>query len=137
MTVRFRRAGRSASWRVGELAIRSVGESTEDCRDPVEVMSDVGVDAGVAGPRAALAERRETDQRPTIVDVVRQRTAAVALQDTSSSPGNYGDRCSAAAGRRLCSSLPTELRQRDSLQSFICLRLPDHDALRLLLGSAV
>lgn len=54
-------------------------ESTEDCRYPLEVMPDVGVDTGKARPRAAVAERRETNERPATVDVVRQRTTAVTL----------------------------------------------------------
>ena len=57
-------------------------ESTEDCRYPVEVMPDVSVDPGKAGPRTAVAERREANLRPAAVNVVRQRTTAVALYIT-------------------------------------------------------
>ena len=44
-------------------------------------MSDVGVNSGIAWSRAAVAERRQSDQRPTTVNDVRQRTAAVALNN--------------------------------------------------------
>jgi len=44
-------------------------------------MSDFRVDARIAGPRAAITKRRETDQRPSALNVVHQRTTAVALSD--------------------------------------------------------
>ena len=53
--------------------------STEDCRYPLEVIPDVGIDPRKAGSRAAVAERCQTNQRPAAVNIVRQRTTAVAL----------------------------------------------------------
>jgi len=45
-------------------------------------MSDVGVNARKAGPCASVSERRETNERPVTVNVVRQWTSAVALKHT-------------------------------------------------------